>query len=263
MNTAPKSLDTVPRVVLGGLATAVVSRADLAQLMVSHCRAVQAAPRAVAPALVFSSNGQGLALAGRRPEFAAIMAKADLVHADGMSVVFASRMTRQPLPERVATTDFFHDAAEAAQKNGLKFFMLGASEEQNRAAVQAIRVKYPDLHIVGRHHGYFDPTDDKDVCELIRASHADVLWVALGKPRQEVWSVENQHRLEGVGWIKTCGGLYSFLAGDSSRAPRWMQTLGFEWAYRLWRDPKRLLLRYLTTNPYALYRLIVHSSASQ
>src|SRR5690606_25395661 len=174
---------------------------------------------------------------------------------DGMPVVFASRRTAHPLPERICTTDFFHDAAQAASEHKLRFFILGAKEEQNRAVVEAIRKLYPDVGIVGRHHGYFPPEDDKRVCDLVRASGADVLWVALGKPRQEYWSLRNRERLKGVGWIKTCGGLYAFLAGDAPRAPRWMQQLGLEWLYRLKDDPARLAVRYMTTNPRAFYAL--------
>src|SRR3546814_8737834 len=93
------------------------------------------------------------------------MATADLVHADGMSVVLASRLlTSMPLPERVATTDFFHDAAKAAQKAEIPFFMLGGSEEENAAASAAVRQLYPRLKIAGRHHGYFPEPASAGVC---------------------------------------------------------------------------------------------------
>jgi N-acetylglucosaminyldiphosphoundecaprenol N-acetyl-beta-D-mannosaminyltransferase len=208
------------------------------------------------PKLVFSSNGQGVALAGRSPRFMKVMSKADIVHADGMPVVFASKMTVAPLPERIPTTDFFHDAARAAESAGLRFFMLGAKQGQNVAAIAAIRERYPDLDIAGSYHGYFGEDEDEDVCRKIRESGADVVWIALGKPRQEEWCLRNRERLRGVGWLKTCGGLYAFLAGDAPRAPEWMQKAGLEWLFRLINDPWRLAWRYLWTNPYAFYRLI-------
>jgi N-acetylglucosaminyldiphosphoundecaprenol N-acetyl-beta-D-mannosaminyltransferase len=246
----------LPTVMVGGLPTVAVTRQQLAEAMVEDCYAARAGGKAWTPKLVFSSNGQGIALAGRDETFAATMRAADIVHADGMPVVFASKRTSNPLPERISTTDFFHDAAIAAEKHGLKFFMLGSPEAQNEAAINAISALYPDLKIVGRHHGYFGSEDDARVCELVRKSGADVLWVALGKPRQELWCLRNRDRLSGVAWIKTCGGLYSFLAGDAPRAPRWMQAAGLEWLYRTMDDPKRLAWRYLTTNPYAAYRLL-------
>lgn len=245
-----------PQVVVGGFNTISCTADELAGLMLKDCLAARAEQTPTSPKLVFSSNGQGLALAGKSPEFMDVMSRADIVHADGMPVVFASKMTAAPLPERIPTTDFFHNAARVAEPHGLRFFMLGAKEEQNVAAVDAILERYPDLNIVGRHHGYFTEDEDEAVCEMIRESRADVVWIALGKPRQEKWCLRNRDRLKGVGWLKTCGGLYAFLAGDVPRAPGWMQTAGLEWAFRMLDDPKRLAWRYLSTNPYAFYRLL-------
>lgn len=255
IDTAGAVAPTFPRPLVGGFPTAALTRAQLAQVMVSDCLAARAARSTSRPRLVFSSNGQGIALAGQDTEFAQVMAAADIIHADGMPVVMASRLTRTPLPERIATTDFFHDAAQAAIASGLSFFMLGASEQQNAAAVAAIRRDYPALRIAGSHHGYFKDEDSGRICDLVNASGADVLWVALGKPRQERWCVANRERLD-VGWVKTCGGLYAFLAGDDPRAPEWMQRMGLEWVYRMLDDPARLGWRYLSTNPYAFYRLL-------
>src|SRR5205823_5342364 len=119
-------------------------------------------------------------------DFAAAMASADMIHADGMPIVFASRLfTRTPLPERIATTDFFHDAADAATRYGLSFYMMGGTEAQNVAACAAIAELYPKLKIAGRRNGYFQPEDEPQICREVVASGADVLWVALGKPKQE------------------------------------------------------------------------------
>lgn len=248
-----------PVVVVGGFHTASVSRQELANRMASDCKQARTRGTSWLPKLVFSSNGQGIALAGQDEVFAKAMSEADIIHADGMPVVFASRMTKHPLPERISTTDFFHDAARQAERDGLRFFILGSTEEQNRAAVEAINRMYPALEIVGRRDGYFTQDDEEAVCREIRDSKADVLWVALGKPRQELWAVRNRSKLAGVGWVKTCGGLYAFLTGDARRAPPWMQRCGLEWLYRMAQEPQRLALRYLMTNPYSFYRLLRHT----
>lgn len=249
----------LPRTRIGGLHTVAITRSMLAKQMVEDCLLARA-DQQTAPKLVFSSNGQGIALAGKDRDFMGVMEEADIIHADGMSVVMASRlMTRAPLPERIATTDFFHDAAQAACDHGLRFYILGGIEDQNLAAVAAMMQLYPNLKIVGRRDGYFGRDEDDNVCRDIVESGADVLWVGLGKPHQERWCVENRHRLTGVGWLKTCGGLYSFLAGDAPRAPRWMQAAGLEWLFRALKQPRRLGWRYLTTNPQSIYRMVRHS----
>lgn len=252
----------LPAVEVGGFRTVAVTRRELASLMAADCLSARSHRASWTPKLVFSSNGQGIALAGRDAQFARVMQDADVVHADGMSVVFASKLTSKPLPERISTTDFFHDAAEAAVIHKFKFFLLGSSEEQNAAAAAAIQKLYPGVDVVGRHHGFFSDDDDEEICQIIRDSGADVLWVALGKPRQEEWCVRNRSRLIGVGWVKTCGGLLSFLAGDSPRAPKWMQAAGLEWLFRTMVEPRRLAWRYASTNPYAIYRLFLYTDRS-
>ena len=247
-------------VVLGGLPTIVATRLEFAQMMVADCSVARASETAPLPKLVFSSNGQGVSLVGTDRNFAEAMAAADMIHADGMPVVFASRLfTRTPLRERIATTDFFHDAAEAAVESGLTFFMLGGTEAQNVAACAAIATLYPKLKVVGRRNGYFKQEEEPAICREIVASGADVLWVALGKPKQEYWSVRNREHLRGIGWVKTCGGLFDFLGGGVARAPDWVQKLALEWAWRTLQEPRRLGWRYLVTNPHALYRLARYS----
>lgn len=241
---------------IGGLPTICLTRQGLANIMVKDCKTARLSGDAWLPSLVFSSNGQGVALAAQEPGFRATMCEADWIHADGQSIVFASRLTKAPLPERIATTDFIHDASQAAVANKLSFFMFGGSEKQNEAATLALQEMYPDLIIAGRRSGYFRTEDEEDICAQIRAAKPDILWIGLGKPLQEQWSVRNRHRLNGVGWIKTCGGLYAFLAGDAPRAPQWMQNLGLEWLFRTIKEPRRLGWRYLTTNPYSFYHLI-------
>lgn len=238
---------------VGGFQTLRTTRRQLAARMVADCK--DRNPSAT-PKLVFSSNGQGIALAAQDAEFARIMAEADVIHADGMSVVIGSKiLTKQPLPERVATTDFFEDAVAEAIANDLSFFFFGGTEEQNARAVDVVRQRYPTLTIAGRRNGYFKAEEEAEICRMVRDSGTDVLWVALGKPLQEKWAVRHRQDLAGVGWIKTCGGLFGHLVGDERRAPKWMQQLGFEWFYRVWQDPKRLGWRYLTTNPYAMWCL--------
>jgi exopolysaccharide biosynthesis WecB/TagA/CpsF family protein len=240
-------------VLLGGLPTVRASRQDLAETMVRDCLAARHVPRP--PRIVFSSNGQGIALAGLDGGFHDMMLMADIIHADGMSVVFASKwLTPTPLPERIATTDFFHDAARAAERERLRFFMLGAEEGVSRLAYDNARRRYPRIKWVGRLNGY-SGLSDEDICAMIRERRPDVVWVALGKPHQEEFCIRNRQLLVGVGWLKTCGGLFDFLADRRVRAPGWMQQAGLEWLFRAAQEPRRLGMRYLTTNLQAIWFL--------
>ncbi|MBV8976637.1 MAG: WecB/TagA/CpsF family glycosyltransferase [Alphaproteobacteria bacterium] len=246
------------RVLVGGLATACVSRRQLGRLMVGDCLAARQGRRR--PKLVFAANGHAVAMAGADRGFRKTFEAADLVHADGAPVVFASKLTGAPIPERSATTDFLHDAAEMAQAHGLAFFLLGASEEINAACAATLNAAYPTLAIAGRRHGYFGEQEEAAICEEINRSGADVLWVGLGVPFEYEFCARNRDRLK-AGWIVTCGGCFNFAAGIYRRAPGWMQRLGLEWLHRLWREPKRLFWRYALTNPVAAFLLLTRTRA--
>jgi exopolysaccharide biosynthesis WecB/TagA/CpsF family protein len=137
--------------------------------------------------------------------------------------------------------------------------MLGADDAENAAAVACVRQQYPDLKIVGRCHGYLRGEALRAKVAEINALAPDYLWVALGVPYEQAFVDEFAPALANVGVIKTSGGLFNFLSGSRTRAPRWMQQAGLEWAWRIWLEPRRLFWRYLTTNPRALYLLLNRS----
>ncbi|HEY1961477.1 MAG TPA: WecB/TagA/CpsF family glycosyltransferase [Rhizomicrobium sp.] len=228
--------------------------------MVGDCLAARGGKRR--PKLVFASNGHAIALAATDAQFRKYFEAANLIHADGQPVVLASKLlTRHPIPERSATTDFIHDAAHAGAESGLSFFLLGATERVNAQCAMALELQYGCLHIAGRRHGYFTPDEEAALCDSINSSGADVLWVGLGVPLEYDFCVRNRHRLN-AGWIVTCGGCFNFVTGDYARAPEWMQRCGLEWLYRLLREPRRLFWRYAITNPLALFALLTKTASS-
>jgi exopolysaccharide biosynthesis WecB/TagA/CpsF family protein len=242
-------------VTVGGLPITPLSRTGWAQLMVDVCLHARRRP-GTPPFVVISANGQVLALAHRDAGFRAILDKAGAIDADGQPLVHASRIfARAPLPERCATTDLFHDAADAAAASGLSFYFLGATAENVGRAVAAVRAQHPRLAIAGFRNGYFGESEEAQICSDIVDAGTDVLWVGLGVPRQEAFVARNREALRGVGWIKTCGGLFDHMQPGSRRAPPWMQSAGLEWAFRAAREPRKLLWRYLTTNGTALWLL--------
>ncbi len=211
--------------------------------------------------VVLSLNGEGVWYYHRDPAFREALDAADIVHADGMSVVRAgNRYTSAHFPERVATTDLYHDLAAACARDGASVFFLGGRADTVERAAARARAAEPDLTIAGWHHGYFadGSAEEADVVARIRELAPAIVFVGLGRPRQERWCLRWRDPLAGVTWLKTCGGLFDFLAGDAARAPRWMQDRGLEWLYRAAREPRRLAWRYLVTNAYSLYRYHRH-----
>ena len=263
--SAPKSLaaanDVYSRVMVGGIKTVCLSRAGLARAMLHDCLTARADEQRH-PKLVFACNGHVIATAARDEAFRAVFKQADIVHADGQAAVFASRLTDSPIPERSATTDFIHDASRVAAQHGLRFFLLGTTDETNAEAARRLREIYPGLQIVGRRHGYFSRDEEKDICEEINLTQPDVIWVGLSVPLEYEFSVRNKARLR-AGWLVTCGGCYNFVTGAYKRAPRWMQQSGLEWLFRLWLEPKRLFWRYAVTNPLAIFLLLTRTSSEQ
>lgn len=248
-----------PRVIVGGIPVDVRTADQWCELLLADWRRKQADP-SIPPKLVTTANGQVVSLFASDPVYRAAVLKVDHVAADGMSIVHASRLrTRTPLPERVATTDWFHDAARLASREGLKFYMLGATAEANAQAVARARRLYPDLPLVGARDGYFKDEDLPAIAQDVRRSGADVLWIGVGNPRQVLVGHKFKTLIPELTWIRTCGGLFDFLSGERARAPEMMQKIGLEWAWRAAQEPQRLLWRYLTTNVHSTWRLLAHS----
>lgn len=242
-------------ITVGGLPIVRFTRKEMCALMLADVAAARTGHRAE-PRVITSANGSVVAAYHANPRFRAIIDSMDLIDADGMPLVQASRLLCQrPLPERIATTDFLLDASAQAAHSGIRFYFIGARNGVAARAAEHLRYRYPGLQIVGTRHGYFDRSDLPRLCEKVRAAGADVLWLGLGAGRQEEIALECRDRLSGLGWVRTCGGLFDHYGGGVSRAPDWMQKLGLEWAYRGAREPLRLGSRYLVTNPQAAWHL--------
>ncbi|NNK78438.1 MAG: WecB/TagA/CpsF family glycosyltransferase [Litoreibacter sp.] len=186
------------------------------------------------------------------PEYAAALAQANIIHADGQFVVWLSRLLPgHAIPERTATTDLIHACAKGAVENGLSFFLLGGRADINRRCAEELTRRHEGLKISGRRDGYFSEAEEDAVVEEINASGTDVLWVGLGKPAEQLFAIRNRDRLN-CAWIVTCGGCFHFVIGDYKRAPVWMQKAGLEWVHRMATGPRYLLRRYLVTIPHTL-----------
>jgi N-acetylglucosaminyldiphosphoundecaprenol N-acetyl-beta-D-mannosaminyltransferase len=253
----------VPVATIGGLPIAVIDRARSATLMVDT--ALSRRDTAQRPLVFTSANGQVLSMCARDARIRDLFLDADLIHADGMPMVFVSRLLNTtPLPERVATTDLFHDIATVAQQRGASVYLLGAAKAVVDKAVRRTRELYPALKIAGYGSGYLRREGDVErIIADINQARPDILWLGLGAPAEQLFAARNRGRLRGVGLIKTSGGLFDFVSGKNTRAPAWMQRNGLEWAYRIYLEPRRLAGRYLMTNPHALFLLLTRTGRAE
>jgi N-acetylglucosaminyldiphosphoundecaprenol N-acetyl-beta-D-mannosaminyltransferase len=185
---------------------------------------------------VCTSNPEFVMIAQQNPAFFEVLNEADAVLADGVGLVLASRWRGHPLPGRVTGSDGIFRLAERAAEKGWRLFFLGAAPGVARQAAEKLRARYEQLQVVGV--SGVDPDKASDSIQQIAASGTDVLLVAYGAPVQDLWIAEHREQLP-VKVALGVGGAFDFVAGVVPRAPRWMQHLGIEWLFRLYKQPWR------------------------
>jgi N-acetylglucosaminyldiphosphoundecaprenol N-acetyl-beta-D-mannosaminyltransferase len=190
-------------------------------------------------------NAGKVVMMSKDAKLRAVIRACPVVNADGQSVVIASRLLRQPLPERVAGIDLFAELVKRSAENGRSVYFLGARDDVLDEMVSRFRTQYPTLRIAGLRNGYWD--NDAEVIEQVRAAQPDLLFLAIPSPRKEFWLAEHLPAL-GVPFAMGVGGSFDVLAGKVKRAPKWVQRIGCEWVYRLVQEPRRMWKRYLVGN---------------
>jgi N-acetylglucosaminyldiphosphoundecaprenol N-acetyl-beta-D-mannosaminyltransferase len=187
-------------------------------------------------------------VAMRRDErLRAVIEHADMVNVDGQSIVWASRRLRGRVPERVAGIDFMEAMVERAALRGWPVYFLGATERALEGCLSHFQERYPSLVVAGTHDGYWTDEQQPEVLRGIAESGAAVVFVALPTPRKEFLVGEHLEEF-GDALVVGVGGSFDVFAGLISRAPRWAQRLGLEWAHRLAKEPARMWKRYLVGN---------------
>lgn len=199
-------------------------------------------------------NPDCLNIAWGHAEYRAALLAAERVLPDGIGIHIGCRMQGVALRENVNGTDLFPLLCAAAAEQGRSLYLLGARPGIGQAAAENMQRRYSGLRIAGTRDGYFAPAEVRDVVEAINASGADILLVAFGAPRQDLWLQEHRDALRPAVRMGV-GGLFDFYSGRIPRAPVWMREIGLEWAYRLLQEPGRMWRRYLIGNPLFLYRV--------
>lgn len=177
--------------------------------------------------------------------------KDNISYVDGMGVIYAQKILNLPVAkERIATTDLFPELMNYLNmhKINLNIFLLGGEQDTAETVKRNFSEIYPNVNIVGTHHGYFNKdTDSKSIIDIINSMDVNILFVGFGNPLQEKWVEKHLFLLE-VNSIITCGGLFDYYANNVKRAPIIFQKTGFEWLFRLFQEPRRLYKRYIYGN---------------
>jgi N-acetylglucosaminyldiphosphoundecaprenol N-acetyl-beta-D-mannosaminyltransferase len=209
------------------------------------------------PSYAITANLHYAMLSDELPRLREVNRRAAFIVADGMPLVWASRLLKTPLPERVAGSDLIWRVCERAAHRGHRIYLLGGAPGIADEAARRLRERFPGIAIAGTACPPFrklTPEEQEDLLSAIRAARPDLLIVAFGQPKGELWIAEHCENLNVPVSIQL-GASIDFVAGKVHRAPRWLQRTGFEWAFRLAQEPRRLIGRY-TQNIIFLIRML-------
>ncbi|HUS14108.1 MAG TPA: WecB/TagA/CpsF family glycosyltransferase [Chloroflexia bacterium] len=237
----------------------LIDRTNRAQVL----RQIDTFVRSGSPHQIVTVNVDFLNIAHQDHSFVRLLNDAAVSVPDGMPLLWVSRVVGQRLPERITGTDLLCGCAELAAREGYRMFLLGAAPGVADHAAQVLTTRYPGLQIVGTYsppeQGDFDADENARIVEVVRAARPDMLFVALGTPKQEKWIYTNLQDL-GVPVCIGVGGVFNFITGRIQRAPEAMQRAGMEWLFRLCLEPRRLWRRYLIDDTKALYRAMHYAT---
>lgn len=183
-------------------------------------------------------NPEFLVTAQSDPEFFALLNRVPICAPDGVGLLWAARHLGEPLPGRVTGSDGLPQLAEVSAQKGWRLFFLGAAEGVAEQAAHKLQTDYPTLQIAGTYAGSPAPEEAPTIVQMINDSQTDILLVAYGAPKQDLW-IDAYRTDLNVTVAMGVGGSFDFMAGIVPRAPQWMRRAGIEWLYRLYKQPWR------------------------
>ncbi len=248
----PATLPKPPRFYLNGIPIDRMSL-EYAAAWVIHALKTR---ESLAPLLIMGPNAQLITLAARHPRFAAALRAAHLAVPDGISIVLAARFLNQRLPERVTGGNLMERLCIEAARHNLSVFFLGGLPGAAEKSARKFEHNHPGFRTAGTccpSPGFEnDPAECARIRQIIASVQPDLLCVAFGAPKQEIWMHENCLDLP-IGAAISVGAAFDTQSGLRKRAPKWTHRLGLEWLYRLIREPRRLWGRYLLGNTHFLW----------
>ncbi|HLV22329.1 MAG TPA: WecB/TagA/CpsF family glycosyltransferase [Polyangiaceae bacterium] len=201
---------------------------------------------------VYTPNVDHIMVAEENPVFRSAYEQVSLSLVDGTPVMWAARLLREPLPEKVSGSDLFDPLIARAAERGFRIYLLGGGPGVAELAATRLKERYPRLNIAGLDAPFIDgdglARNRDEVLQRITAARPDIVLVACGAPKSELFCYHNFDELKPA--VLVCvGAAIDFAAGTAQRAPRWVSRAGLEWLYRLSREPRRLAYRYLVRDP--------------
>ena len=207
---------------------------------------------------VFYINADCLNKTFKDEEYKNTLKNSDIVLADGSGINIACNLLGKNLSENLNGTDMLPYVCELAQKEQYNIYFLGAKEGIAEKMSDELKKKYPQLNIVGVHHGFLkDSQEELSVINKINSSKTNILFVAMGAPYQEKFINKYKNQID-ANLIFAVGGLFDFYSNTIKRAPVYLRETGFEWVYRMIQEPKRMWRRYILGNPLFIYRVLSH-----
>lgn len=176
-----------------------------------------------------------------------VVQKAEIIHADGVSILFAASILKKHIPERIAGIDLMQQLLDLAQVQQYCVYFLGAKEETIRKMAKNLLNKWPDLSIAGMRNGYFSEEEWEVIAEEIKTSHPQLVFVGITSPKKEY--LIDYFMSQGINAVfMGVGGSFDVLADEVKRAPLWVQNCHLEWCFRMIQEPRRLFKRYMVGN---------------
>lgn len=190
--------------------------------------------------LIVAPNVEFIMKAQKDKEFFDILKTAKLATPDSVGIIIAGKLQKKPFKERIPGQAYLRKIFEVGEKEGWTFYLLGGKGDVPKKAKEHLESIYKNAKIVGYHEGFFENESEEEVIEEINTLKPNVLFVAMGAPRQEKWIYKNRHRLK-VDVAAGQGGTFDYEAGNIKRAPLWIQKCGIEWLWRLIKQPSRII----------------------
>jgi len=192
-------------------------------------------------------NVAKLVYAQKNKELKNIINSCKLINVDGAGIILGARFLGINIPERVTGIDLMQELVAYSSKKRYKVYFFGAQERIVKTVIEIYKQKYPELIIAGYRDGYYSSGEEENIAMDIKNSDADILFVAMGSPKKEIFINKYLHKME-VPFVMGVGGSFDVIAGKVQRAPELLQKYDMEWLYRLYQEPGRLWKRYLVTN---------------